>query len=110
MSGLLAQLTDFIKSTNILKQIQAVDITGLFTNPWFLVPFIIYIGYLLYRQAVNSIVMMGLVIVVWIFSGTSYATGLVVDGIIQINKILPVAAFGIGVVAVAVYFLFMRSD
>ena len=110
MTEFLGKIVDFMNSTNMPQQFREVDARGLFTNSWFLVPFIAFICYNLYKQAVNTLVMTGLGFGLWLFSGSSYMEGMVVDGILQLNKVLPVAGVFIGAIAVAIYFLFMRSD
>ncbi len=110
MTEFLGKIVDFMNSTNVPQQFREVDARGLFTNSWFLVPFIAFICYNLYKQAVNTLVMTGLGFGLWLFSGSSYMEGMVVNGILQLNKVLPVAGVFIGAIAVAIYFLFMRSD
>lgn len=110
MTEFLGKIVDFMNSTNVPQQFREVDARGLFTNSWFLVPFIAFICYNLYKQAVNTLVMTGLGFGLWLFSGSSYMEGMVVDGILQLNKVLPVAGVFIGAIAIAIYFLFMRSD
>ena len=110
MADFLTPVMDFIDKTQILDQIRDVDAKGLFTNPWFLVPFIAQIGWWFYKQAVNSLVCTALAIGVWIFSGSYYAKGLVVNGQLQLTKVLPVAGVGIGVLMVLAYLFFIRSD
>lgn len=110
MADFLTPVSSFIDSTHLLEQIREVDIKGLFTNPWFLVPFVAQVGWWCYKQAVNTLVCTGLVLFVWWFSGTEYAHGMVVNGNIQLNKVLPVAGVGIGVILVLAYIFFIRSD
>lgn len=110
MPGFIDSAVELIQNTHVLEQIQAVDAHGLFTNPWFLVPFVGYIGYLAFKKSITTLVMIGLFVGVWMFSGSSYMEGLIVKGEIQVGKILPVAGIGIAVIAIAVYFIFMRSD
>ncbi|MBI5559608.1 MAG: hypothetical protein HY885_18450 [Deltaproteobacteria bacterium] len=110
MADFLAPVLDFITNTHVLEQIREVDVKGLFTNPWFLVPFIAQIGWWFYKQAVNSLVCTGLVIGIWWFSGSPYAQGLVVNGELQLGKVLPVAGAGIIVIVVLAYLFFIRSD
>ena len=110
MNEFLGPVVEFISKTNVIQQIQEVDAKGLFSNTWFLVPFIGFICYNLYKQAMDTLAMTGLAIGLWLFTGSQYMEGLVVDGTVQIGKILPVAAVFIGAIAVAIYFLFMRGD
>lgn len=110
MPDIFGPAVNFLNSTNVVEQIREVDAKGLFTNAWFLIPFLSFIGYKLYKQDVNALVLTGLAIGLWLFAGSSYMAGLIVNGHIQIGKILPVAFVFIGAIAVAVYFLVMRSD
>lgn len=103
-------IIDFVVGTGIPGQLSEADVVGLFTNPWFLVPFIAFVGYHLYRQSINTLVITALVIGLWAFSGSPLMEDLIVDGEIQLGKLLPVIGVGLGAAAVAIYFLFMRSD
>ena len=44
-------IVEWFDSTHLVQQITEVDYAGLFTNPWFLVPFCILVAYLIYRQS-----------------------------------------------------------
>jgi len=110
MSEFLGKIIDFFNSTNVPQQFRDTDLKALFTNPWFLVPFIAFLCYNLYKQATNTLVMTALAFGLWVFSGSRYMEGLVVDGFLQLGKVLPVAGVFIGAIAIAIYFLFMRSD
>lgn len=104
------KITDWFASTHIDEQLRAVDYVGLFTNPWFLVPFVFVVGYMLYKQRWTQIIITVVGIGVWYFSGTSYAQSLLVGGEIDINKILPVMFGGAVLLGFVVYLLFGRSD
>ncbi|MFZ5774117.1 MAG: hypothetical protein ACOY3Z_01335 [Thermodesulfobacteriota bacterium] len=110
MGEFLGSVVEFINNTNLPAQISGVDAKALFTNPWFLVPFIAFVCYNLYKQAMDTLALTGLAIGLWLFTGSRYMEGLIVDGVVQIGKILPVAGVFIGAIAVAVYLLFMRGD
>ncbi len=110
MAEIFGKLLVFIESTGVLDQISSVDAAGLFTNPWFLVPFLLVIFYLLYRQSFTDIAVIGIGIGLWMFSGSSYMEGLMVDGQLDIGKILPVAGVWLAGLAVIIYLVFMRSD
>ncbi len=105
-NGVLAR----IESTHIQQQIKDVDYAGLFTNPWFLVPFVALVVYLLYKQAFRDLIIVFIFIVVWWISGTDYMHTLTVGGILQMNKLLPVVFGGVAVLALVIYMLFGRSD
>ncbi len=110
MADFMASALDFINNTHVIEQISDVQVKELFTNPWFLVPFIAQVCWWLYKQAVNSMVCTGLGIGVWWFTGTSFAQGMVVGGELQLTKVLPVAGLGMGVIMVLAYIFFVRSD
>ena len=105
-NGILA----WIESTHIQQQIKDVDYTGLFTNPWFLVPFVALVVYLLYKQAFRDLIIVFIFVAVWWVSGTDYMHTLTVDGILQMNKVVPVFFGGAAVLALVIYMLFGRSD
>lgn len=110
MDNFLTALSDFFVSTNIPEQIKNVDVRGAFTNPWVLLPLIGQVGWWIYKQEINAIVFLALGIGLWIFTGTPYAHGLVVDGNLQLGKVIPVAGVGMGAIMVVIYLLFMRGD
>lgn len=104
------KIASWFASTHIDEQLRAVDYAGLFTNPWFLVPFVFAVGHMLYKQRWTQIIITTVVIGVWYFSGTSYARSLLVNGEIDIDKILPVMFGGALLLGFVVYLLFGRSD
>lgn len=106
----LGSIVEFINNTNVPQQFREVDARGLFTNAWFLGPFIAFICYNLYKQATNTLVMTALGLGLWLFAGSPYMEGLIVKGELQLSKVLPVAAVFVVAIAVAVYFFFMRGD
>ena len=110
MPDFLIRAGEWIHQTQVLEQIKAVDGSGLFHNPYFLAPFICLIIYNLYRQTFTNLVIIAVGLGLWYFSGTDYVRGAVVDGEIQIGKILPLAGVGIGGIAVLVYLLFIRQE
>ncbi len=110
MDSILQSLMDFWTYTNIPEQLADVDWRGLFMNPWFMVPLVAQLGWWIYKQAVNAIVFTALGIGVWVFTGTEYASGLIINGVVQLDKILPVAGMGLGVIMIVVYLIFMRTD
>ena len=103
------KIVDIVKSTNIPQQVNDVDFAGLFTNPWFMVPFVGMIGWMVYKAAFRDIVIIFLIIGVWYVSGTPYMQTLIVNGELQIGKILPVLFGGATVLGIIIYLLFGRS-
>ncbi len=110
MTGFFASIIDWCAATKVPEQLQAVDIQGLFQNTHFLVPFIGMIIYFLYKQAVNNLIITALVVFLWWFSGTDMVTNAVVDGNLQLGKVLPVAGVGMTGLGILVYLLFIKDD
>ncbi len=104
------QFVDLANKTNIPEQIDVVDITGLFTNPWFLVPFVTLISYQLYKQAFRDLIIETLIIGCWYATGTPYMKSLVVGEELQLSKVLPVLFGGATVMGFIIYLIFGRSD
>ena len=103
-------LLRWFEGTHLQEQISSVDAIGLFSNPWFLVPFVALMGYMLYKKAFRDIIILAAIIGVWWASGTEYMQTLVVGDELQITKILPVLFGGAVILGVVVYLLISRSD
>ncbi len=99
-----------LQETHLPEQIKAVDFPGLFSNPWFLVPFVALVGWLLYKKAVRDLIILGAVMGIWYASGTAYMQTLVVGGELQVSKVLPVLFGGAAILGFVIYLLFGRSD
>ncbi len=110
MNETLDKFLRWFESTHLQEQIAEVDFAALFTNPWFVVPFGILIAYMLYKQSWRDLIIIGILFAVWWVTGTPYMDSLLVNGEIQINKILPVAFGGAVALGVVIYLLFGRSD
>ena len=109
MSELWDGFTAWVDSTHLFEQIKEVDAVGLFTNPWFLVPFIALVGYMIFKQAWRDMALIAIFIGIWWVSGTPYMQNLVVGNEISIEKILPVV-FGGGItLGVVIYLLISKS-
>lgn len=104
------KITAWAGSTHIPEQIKAVDAAGLFTNPWFMVPFVIFIGWTIYKLQWKDLIITGVIIGVWWVSGTPYMSTLVVGDKVQIDKILPIVFGAAAVVGLLIYMFFGRSD
>lgn len=97
-------------STHLQQQAKDVDAIGLFTNPWFLVPFVFMVGYMLFKQQWKDLIIVAVLGMVWWVSGTPYMNSLIVGGELQISKILPVVFGGAIALGFIIYLLFGRSD
>ena len=100
----------WFEGTHLQEQIRDVDAIGLLSNPWFLVPFVALMGYMLYKKAFRDIVVLAAIMGVWWVSGTEYMQTLVVGNELQISKILPVLFGGAVILGVVIYLLISRSD
>ena len=103
-------IVKWFESTHLQEQIVEVDLTGLLANPWFMVPFVSLIIYLLYKQNFKDLILLAMLFGVWWISGTEYMHTLVVDDELQMDKILPVVFGGAAALGFAIYILFGRSD
>ncbi len=110
MSDFFHKIVDAVQQTKVLEQIRDVQAAKLFTNPWFMVPFVALILYLLFKKALKDIVIIAILVGIWWVSGTEYMHTLIVGGIVQIDKILPVVIGGAIALGVIIYILFGRSD
>jgi hypothetical protein len=110
MNNFFQNILDFFEKTHLIEQIKDVDGIGLFSNPWFLVPFIGFMGYLVFKKSWKDIIIILILIGVWWVSGTEYMQTLIVGGELQIAKVLPVVAGGAVALGVVIYLLFGRSD
>ena len=106
----LTKIVEFIHSTQVLEQFKEVDALGLFTNPWFLLPLICLIGYLLYKQEFREIIVIFIGFGCWHISGTEYMNTLIVGDEIQLSKVLPVVFGAAIILGVIIYMYFGRSD
>ena len=106
----LNKIAEFILSTQVLQQFKEVDAAGLFTNPWFLVPFLCLIGYMLYKQEFREIIIIFIGFGCWHISGTEYMATLIVDDEVQLAKVLPVVFGSACILGLVIYMYFGRSD
>jgi hypothetical protein len=110
IGSFFSSIGELLQATHLPEQIKDVDFSALFTNPWFLVPFIGFIGYQIYKQAFRDLFVIALLMGVWYVSGTEYMQTLVVGDELQVNKVLPLLFGGAVVVGIIIYLYFGRSD
>ena len=106
----ISKIVEFINSTQVLQQFRDVDAGGLFTNPWFLVPLICLVGYLLYKQSFKEIILLIIGFGCWHISGTEYMNTLIIGDEIQLAKVLPVVFGAAVILGIIIYMYFGRSD
>lgn len=104
------KIGSLISSTHLPEQIGNHDAAGLLTNPWFLVPVGALCLYMLYKKNIRDLIILVCIGGMWYVSGTEYMQTLVVNGEVQINKVLPVMFGGAVVLGIVIYLLISRSD
>jgi len=107
--GFFAGLGSLLQKTHLSEQVRNVDYTALFSNPWFLVPFLAMVVYLLYKQSFRDLLIIVMIMAAWVVSGTEYMQTLVVGDELQINKVLPVLFGGSVGLGLIIYLLLGRS-
>ncbi len=110
MGDFFSKIWTWVESTHIQEQVADVDYAGLFSNPWFLVPFVSLVLYLLYKQSFKDLIIISAFIGVWWVSGTEYMHTLVVGDELQVEKVLPVLFGGAALIGALIYMIFGRSD
>lgn len=101
---------DFIIETKVPEQIDTIDYKGLFTNGWFLVPYIAMIGWNIYKQQVVSIVLLLLFTGSWAFFGTPMMKEMMAQDSIQLDAVLPLVAGACVVLGIAIYVFLFKGD
>ena len=110
MGDFFGNILSWVDSTHVVEQVAEVDYVGLFTNPWFMVPFVALVLYFLWKQSFKDLIIVAIFIGVWWVSGTQYMHTLVVGDELQIRKILPVLFGGAAILGFIIYMFFGRSD
>jgi hypothetical protein len=101
---------DFIVATKVPEQIDSIDYKGLFSNSWFLVPYIAMIAWNIYKQAFNSLIIILLFTGCWAFFGTPYMQEIVGQEEIALETVLPLVAGACAVLGFIIYRIFFKSD
>ncbi|MDH3360055.1 MAG: hypothetical protein OEL55_04215 [Desulfobulbaceae bacterium] len=109
MADFLAKIMAFFNSTQIPTQFHEVDVKGILTNVWFMIPFIGVLIYNTFQKAFNTLVMIGLGFGLWVFTGTRFVQEISINGEIQMDKVLPVVAVAIVTLGIVIYMFFVRS-
>jgi len=102
-------ISAWLDSIKVIEQIQEVDAAGLMVNPWFFVPFIALVIYMVYKQAWRDMALIAIFIGVWWVSGTEYMQTLVEGEELKMEKVLPVVFGGGATLGVVIYLLIGRS-
>lgn len=104
------QFMTALRNCQVPEQIQGVDYVGLFSNPWFLVPFGIIIALMIWRKAWKYMILLAIAIGIWVFTGTEFAKTMTVNGEIQLSKVIPTLLGGGAILAFVVYLFFGRPE
>ena len=101
---------DFIISTKVPEQVENVDFKGLFSNGWFLVPYIAMLGWNFYKKAINAIIITLLLTGAWAFCGTEYMQDILSRDEIALEAVLPLVAGACTILAIIVYITFFKDE
>ena len=101
---------DFIISTKVPEQIETIDYKGLFTNGWFLVPYLGMIGWNIYKQSINNLIIILLLTASWAFFGTPYMKDVMAQDEIQLEAVLPLVAGACTVLGIIFYIIFFKDE
>lgn len=101
---------DFIIATKVPEQIDQIDYQGLFTNSWFLVPYIAMLAWYIYKQAFNSLIIVVLFSGSWAFFGTPYMKAIMAKDEIPLEALLPLVGGACAVLGFIIYRIFFKSD
>jgi hypothetical protein len=101
---------DFIISTKVPEQIQNIEYGKLFTNPWFLVPYIGILSWNFYKKAVNELVIILLLTGAWAFCGTPYMQDVLGREEIALEAVLPLVFGACTVLGIIVYLVFLKDE
>lgn len=107
---LLYPVMDFIVATGVPEQIEKVKYHELFTNSWFLVPYMGWIVWCLFRRQLNTVIIILLCTGSWAFFGTPYMQGILNQDEIQLETVLPVVGGACLVMAIIIYLIFFKSE
>ena len=101
---------DFIISTKVPEQIENIEYKALFTNGWFLVPYLGMIGWNVYKQSLNNIIIIVLLTGAWAFFGTPYMKEVMGQDEIQLEAVLPLLAGACTILGIIFYIVFFKDE
>ncbi len=101
---------DFVVSTKVPEQVENVNYSELFTNGWFLVPYLAVIAWNIYKRQPYSIIIILLLTGSWAFFGTPYMQEIMQQDQIQLEAVLPLVGGACTVMGIIVYLIFFKSE
>lgn len=105
-----APVVDFIVETKVPEQLEKIQYQELFTNGWFLVPYLAWIIWNLYKRQINSLITILLLSGSWVFFGTPYMRNIMNQETIQLGSIIPLVGGACLVLGVIIYIYFFKSE
>ena len=101
---------DFIISTKVPEQVENIDYKGLFSNGWFLIPYLAIIGWNIYKKAINALIVIILLTGAWAFCGTPYMQDVLGREEIALEAVLPLVVGACTILAIIVYIFFFKDE
>lgn len=101
---------DFVVATKVPEQIENINYADLFTNGWFLVPYLAMIAWNVYKRELYSIIIILLLTGSWAFFGTPYMREIMQQDQIQLEAVLPLVGGACAVLGIIVYLIFFKSE
>jgi hypothetical protein len=107
---LFRPVVDFFVATGVPEQIENVKYKELFTNGWFLVPYLFLIGWNVYKKQLYTIIIILLFTGSWAFFGTPYMIDIMSRDEISLEAVLPLVGGACTVLAITIYLIFFKSE
>jgi hypothetical protein len=103
-------LGDFIVRTGVPDQIENVKYKELFSNGWFLVPYLGMIAWNIYKKQLKTIIVILLFSGSWAFFGTPYMHNIMTRDEVTLDAILPLVGGAVVVLGIIIYLVFLKSE
>ena len=103
-------VVDFIVSTGVPDQVENVKYKELFTNGWFMVPYLFMIGWNIYKKQLYTIIIILLFTGSWAFFGTPYMRDIMGRDQISLEAVLPLVGGACVVLVITIYLIFFKSE
>jgi len=103
-------LVDFIIDTKVPDQLENIRYVELLTNPWFIVPYVAWLAWIIYKRQVNTFITVMLLSGSWVFFGTPYMRGVMNQETIQLDTVLPLVGGACLVLGIIIYIYFFKTE
>ena len=103
-------VVDFIVATKVPEQVENIQYKELFTNGWFLVPYLAWLVWKLYKRQISTLIIVILLSGTWAFFGTPYMRGVMNQDSIQLDTVFPLVGGACAVMGVIIYLLLFKSE